>query len=180
MQRLVRSALALCAAVLFMASAYAQDNITLLPRTDLPGFDYEVLKDVTLDTCQSACTEDRLCRAFTFNESAGWCFLKGDVGPETAFEGATSGRIDLVGFQTTEAVRRAELPFPADGLIEGAKSFAQQLPQTDPPPPNLSYADLVASGDEAVAQANPASAVISYRYALAINHNDPALWMKLA
>ena len=69
-------------------------NITLLPDTDLPGFDYSTIKDTTLDACQAACADDRICRAFTFNEKAKWCFLKSEVGEATAFKGATSGKID--------------------------------------------------------------------------------------
>jgi hypothetical protein len=69
---------------------------------------------------------------------------------------------------------------PRDDLVGSARGFAQQLPQSDPPPPEVAYADLVASGDEAVAQSNPAAAWVSYRQALAVNGNDPALWLKLA
>ena len=51
---------------------------------------------------------------------------------------------------------------------------------TDAPPKDLTYADLVKSGDDGVAQQNNAAAAVSYRQALALNGNDPALWLKLA
>ena len=55
MQPLFRSAGRLCAALLlvlgFGVATAADRNITLLPGTDLPGFDYSVLKDVTVDAC---------------------------------------------------------------------------------------------------------------------------------
>jgi uncharacterized protein YfaS (alpha-2-macroglobulin family) len=185
MQGLFRSAVWLCAVLLVSlgvsASPAADRSITLLPGADLPGFDYSVLKDVTLEACQAACESDRLCRAFTYNEKAEWCFLKGDAGPETDFAGATSGRVTMVPSpEVIDAERRAELPFPASDLIDGARRFAADLPRTDTPPPGISYADLVAAGDAAVAQANRAGAMVSYRQALAVVDNDPALWLKLA
>ena len=185
MQPLFRSAGRLCAALLlvlgFGVATAADRNITLLPGTDLPGFDYSVLKDVTVDACEAACQADRVCRAFTFNERAGWCFLKGDAGPETPFAAATSGRVEMApSLEVTAAAREAELPFPASDLIYNARSFAGDLPRTDPPPPGIMYADLVAAGDDAAAQSNPAGAMVSYRQALAIVDNDPALWLKLA
>src|SRR5690606_33166038 len=109
-----------------------------------------------------------------------WCFLKGDAGPETAFAGATSGKVDPAAAQALAREREAELPFPAQDLIYYAQSFAQQLPTTDAPPRNLSYDDLVAAGDEASATGNSAAANVSYRQALALNRNDPGLWLKLA
>ncbi|MGN6489534.1 MAG: PAN/Apple domain-containing protein, partial [Devosia sp.] len=184
MQRLLSSA-GWLVAVLFVAfgmgSALAQERaISLLPGTDLPGFDYRVVKDTTVDACSAACSGDRICRAFTFNEKAGWCFLKGDAGPETAFAGATSGKVDPAAAQALSTERQSELPFPASDLIYYAQTFAQQLPTTDTPPKNLGYDDLIKAGDDAVAAGNPAAANVSYRQALALNRNDPALWLKLA
>ena len=184
MQRLLSSA-GWLVAVLFVAfgmgSALAQERaINLLPGTDLPGFDYRVVKDTTVEACSAACSGDRICRAFTFNEKAGWCFLKGDAGPETAFAGATSGKVDPAAAQALSTERQSELPFPASDLIYYAQTFAQQLPTTDTPPKNLGYDDLIKAGDDAVAAGNPAAANVSYRQALALNRNDPALWLKLA
>jgi len=185
MQRLLRSVLWFYAALFLAlgpaATSAADRSITLLPGTDLPGYDYSVLKGVTVDACEAACQDDRVCRAFTFNEKAGWCFLKGDAGPETPFAAATSGRVSMApSSDATAAAREAELPFPASDLIYNARGFATDLPRTDPPPPGVAYADLVAAGDDAAAQSNPAGAMVSYRQALAIVDNDPAVWLKLA
>src|SRR5207247_7893348 len=68
----------------------------------------------------------------------------------------------------------------ADDLISSAHGLAGDLPTTDAPPKDLTYPDLVKAGDDSVAQANNAAAAVSYRQALALNHNDPALWLKLA
>lgn len=167
---------------LSLSLAQAQDQkITVLENTDLPGSDYSIIKDTDLDACSAACADDNICRAFTFNSQSNWCFLKGAVGEEAQFEGATSGRVSRAPSPAViEAVRQAELPFPADSLIEEAKSFALGLPQTDTPPPKAVYADLVAQGDEAAAAANRAGAMVAYRQALAINSNDLYVWQALA
>lgn len=61
------------------------------PETDLPGGDIGVLRNITLDTCRSACMDDPACKAFTFNASANQCFLK-DTGYGSArHEDAVSG-----------------------------------------------------------------------------------------
>jgi uncharacterized protein YfaS (alpha-2-macroglobulin family) len=183
--QLLRGAWGLFAAfvlTLAMSASYAADrSVSLMPDTDLPGFDYSIVKDTTSRACARACEDDNLCKAFTYNSQARWCFLKGEAGTPTEFTGATSGVIEQSpAADVIAATRQAELPFPAQGLIDAAKYFAGQLPVTDPPPPGLSYLDLVDSGDEALDQANPASAMISYRYALAINDNETAVWLKLA
>lgn len=167
---------------LSLAQAQAADqNITLLPDTDLPGFDYAIVKDTDLDACSAACAGDNICQAFTFNQKSNWCFLKGDAGEPTQFKGAVSGKLSRAASQLTNAVvRQAELPFPAQDQIDAAKRFASELPQTDAPPPKASYDDLVAQGDAASAAENPAGAMLSYRQALAINPNDRNVWQSLA
>ncbi len=181
-RRIIRHMFGVLALVLAgaMPSA-AETKITLLQGTDLPGFDYSIVKDTDLDSCQAACTDDNICRAFTYNTQSKWCFLKGDVGEQAAFDGATSGRISRSPTPAvTEAVRQAELPFPAQSLIDSARSFALGLPQTDAPAPKSVYADLVASGDEEVAAENFTAAMVAYRQALALNANDGAVWQSLA
>lgn len=184
MQRLVRTATWLCA-VIFLSLALpalaADRSISLLPDTDIPGFDYSRIEGTDLDTCKAACVDDKLCRAITFNEEAEWCFLKSEAGAQSPFEGATSGVIESdPSFEAIAADRSGDLPFAAFDLISSAQYFAVSLPNTDPPPEGVSYESLVEAGDEAAAQPNPAAASVSYRQALAINDNDPELWLKLA
>ncbi|MBN9345669.1 MAG: alpha-2-macroglobulin family protein [Devosia sp.] len=165
-----------------LSGALAADRtVTLMEGTDLPGYDYSTIKDTDLDACSAACTDDKICRAFTFNEKAGWCFLKSDVPQSTAFDGAISGTIALS--PTAEdlaAEREKDIPFPASDFIYNARYFAQQLPITSPPPKGLSYPDFIANGDAAFGNEDWAGAALSYSYGLATNDNDPALWYKLA
>ncbi|UXN74921.1 PAN/Apple domain-containing protein [Devosia sp. A8/3-2] len=167
---------------LSLVSAQAADvKVTLLENTDLPGFDYSIIKDTDLDACRSACVDDNICRAFTFNAQSNWCFLKGDTSETAEFAGATSGRVSRApSLSVTEAARQAELPFPPQDLISQAKSFATALPSTDAPPPKTTYADLVAAAEQAVAEENPAGAIVAFRQAPAINANDRAVWQSLA
>lgn len=176
--RWVAAAIFLLAAAL---PASAQHKVTILENTDLPGFDYRIERDVTLASCQAACVDDNICRAFTFNAQSNWCFLKGSAGEVTEFSGAISGRVSRSPSPAVlAATRQAELPFPAQSLIDTAKRLADELPQTDAPPPKTTYASLASSAAEALAADNPSGAVIAYRQALAVNGNDPAIWQALA
>ena len=165
-----------------LSGALAADrSVTLLENTDLPGFDYSTIKDTDLDACSAACIDDKICRAFTYNEDAGWCFLKSDVPQSTPFDDATSGTIAMSPTpDEIAAEREKDIPFPASDFIYSARYFAQQLPVTDPPPKGLTYEDFIANGDDAVDIEDWGSAALSYRYALATNDNDPAIWYKLA
>src|SRR3982751_3133946 len=184
MRRLLLSAGLLVMAAFLAVSAHAADkdrSVTLLQNTDLPGFDYQIDKNTTLPNCQQACVGDDLCRAFTFNTKSKWCFLKGDIGKAGPFNGATSGTLTLVpSVDDLAKTRTGDIPFPADDLIYSALGFAAGLPTTDAPPTGLLYPDLVKAGDDSAAQSDPASAMVAYRHALALNKNDPAVWLKLA
>lgn len=185
MRGILASVAAFAAAVVLswgIGGAVAADRtFTPLPDTDLPGFDYSVVKGVDLKACQAACVDDNLCRAFTFNQKAGWCFLKGDTGEQSPFKGAVSGLIESSPTFTEIADARAnEIPFRAMDFVDSARSFAANLPKSDPPPPNVSYTDLLKAADEAADKNNPSAAIVSYRQALAIVRNDPAVWLKLA
>ncbi|MGN6101478.1 MAG: alpha-2-macroglobulin family protein, partial [Devosia sp.] len=165
-----------------VSGAWAADRkISLAPNTDLPGFDYAIIKGTKLDACQKACLDDNLCRAFTFSGKAGWCFLKGDVGTDTPFKGATSGKVaQTPSLEDIAKARQGEIPFPAQDLVDRARSFAAGLKDSNPPPKDAKYADLVAQADEDVQKSNPDAAIESYKQALAIVHNDPAVWLRLA
>ena len=60
---------------------------------DYFGGDYRTIKGVSLNTCKKSCLADEQCRAFTYNEKAGWCFLKSSVGELKSFKGAIAGRV---------------------------------------------------------------------------------------
>jgi uncharacterized protein YfaS (alpha-2-macroglobulin family) len=185
MRGLIGSGTAFVVAALLAFSAapiHAADrSISLSKGTDLPGFDYATEKGVTLKACEAACLDDNLCRAFTFNEKAGWCFLKSAAGEQSPFKGATSGIVTQHPTSTEiEAARVEDIPFPAQDIVDNARNFAVGLPKSDPAPKDVSYSDLVTAGDEAASKANPAAAIVSWRQALGIVANDSGLWLKLS
>ena len=112
-------------AVLFLIFASAmpvhaqQDErrIVVSEDADYFGGDYDIRKEVTLDDCQAICLGDGRCQAFTYNVSAGWCFLKENIGELRSVAGAVSGQVvvaqaaDADMEANREAERRAELAF---------------------------------------------------------------------
>ena len=163
------------------AAGAAERSINLLPGSDLPGFDYRIDKNVSLDHCQSSCEDDIACRAFTYNEKAGWCFLKSTAAEPSAFKGATSGTIAQNPSPDDIATTRLRaLNFPAMGLVQSARALAAGLASTDPAPKGVSYDDLLNQAQDAFANQNPAGARVYLRQALGINANDPHVWLMLA
>lgn len=78
------------------ANAEAQETKRIVQTTenaDYFGFDYRTVKDVSEKQCAQACVSDQQCKAFTYNEAAGWCFLKEASGELQSAEGAIAGRI---------------------------------------------------------------------------------------
>ena len=71
----------------------ATARVIVTPDSDYPNFDYNTLKGITLDGCKAACLADQKCRAFTFNQKAGWCFMKSDFGALAGVPGSTAGRV---------------------------------------------------------------------------------------
>ncbi|WDR06490.1 peptidoglycan-binding protein [Devosia rhodophyticola] len=72
-------------------------GFSMLNGIDLPYNDFRSgmsdrsLRDIGTRGCLAACAADRQCRAFTYNVSAGVCFLKTNGVNQTAFPGAVSG-----------------------------------------------------------------------------------------
>jgi uncharacterized protein YfaS (alpha-2-macroglobulin family) len=122
-----RTFAAAAAAVLLALPAAAQDRrIVTVDDADFFGGDYRTVKDVDLEACKAACLDDSLCRAFTFNTSAGWCFLKSDFGELQSFAGAIAGRVVEVqaAREDRSADRRAELGFVPRSRMESAETYS--------------------------------------------------------
>jgi hypothetical protein len=68
-----------------------QQEFVAADEFDIPGGDYRVEKEVPLDLCASLCRSEAQCRAYTYNKTARWCFLKDRVGEAQRFVGAFSG-----------------------------------------------------------------------------------------
>lgn len=130
----------LATVLLVIPAAFGQDGLvperfaTIYDATDFPGADLEMVANVTLERCQSACLRNGECAAFTFNQRAGACFLKEAVGVPLSFEGAVSGVIKTHGSATLEAARLAaeEIAFLSEDDLQGARAQAAALPARYP------------------------------------------------
>ncbi|MCV0427337.1 MAG: alpha-2-macroglobulin family protein [Roseibium sp.] len=108
----------------------AQDKrIVTIDDADFFGSDYRTVKDVDLEGCKWACLQDNQCRAFTFNTSAGWCFLKSDFGELQSFVGAVAGRVVEVRQPRVDlsADRKTELVFLPNTQLDGAETYSRSI-----------------------------------------------------
>ena len=186
MRGFVRTALpvlaTLVAVVMFSASgaSAAERRIILTPDSDYAGFDASTLKGVTLDACKAACIGDRACRAFTFNNKAGWCFLKSDNGPLASFPGATAGRIvETADFTpTVEERRKAELDFAA-GYVDESRTLLTSLKKRYDPA-GAGYLELRNAGAAAYRAGSYDRAADAFGKALVVADDSPAAWIDYA
>ena len=113
----------------------AERRIVPTPDADYFGHDYDILRDVDENICETACLSDNRCKAFTLNRSSGWCFLKEEVGELRQTPGALSGRIVLATIADPDAVAAREklLPFLPASLIDEARNarLSQDGPSKD-------------------------------------------------
>src|SRR6478735_7166190 len=57
-------------------AAETRREIQTVRDADYFGFDLRTEQNVTLDQCKTSCIGDKACKAFTYNPTAKWCFLK--------------------------------------------------------------------------------------------------------
>ena len=89
--RLIARAVLLTAMALYAYPLLAQQQFEFFQGSDLPGGDYDVVRNVTAQACASACNKASQCRAFTYNIAKSVCFLKSQSSRPKAFAGALSG-----------------------------------------------------------------------------------------
>ena len=100
MQRILRKFIVLTLALLpalfnLTQGAVAQEGapefrFVVTTDMDFYGSDLDALFDTNLSSCIRACTNNRACKAFTFNTRSGSCFPKAEVSAQTPYEGAVS------------------------------------------------------------------------------------------
>lgn len=159
----------------------AERRVILTNEADYAGFDYSTIRDTDIAACQAACLGDAMCRAFTFNTRAGWCFLKSDFTALSAAAGAIAGRVvDTVEFTPSlERQRLAELNYLRGTLIEESRALVGNLANryhSD----GTGFIDLVAAGRDAGAAGRYDDAAAYFGGALAIAGDDPGLWLDYA
>lgn len=93
-------------------AAQSSAGFDILNDSDLPGGDFDMIRDIGLAQCQQACAADRRCTGFTQNVGKNVCFLKsGNLAPQH-FAGAVSGKKSPT--NTAAAALR-----PTDGMQDG-------------------------------------------------------------
>ncbi|MXN67269.1 alpha-2-macroglobulin [Stappia sp. GBMRC 2046] len=173
------------AAVLFATFAFftappaqADERRTVtVEGADYFGADFQTLKEIDLEACKAACLANDMCRAFTYNVSARWCFLKSDIGDLRAFDGAIAGRVveirDVAGVSLDE--REGELAFVPQPFIEEAKRLSRRLPR-EYEPANATLTDLSASARAAMSAQDYKAAQRTFGQALALEPAAFDLW----
>jgi len=163
-------------------AAAAETRVILTPDADYPGFDYDTVKNVTLEACQAACVDGDQCRAFTYNTKARWCFLKTDFGTLAATPGATAGRLvsTVALTPSLEATRLAELGFVPGRYVDEARELVTTIKRRFPPPEGSAYQALRDRGTAAYKVGNYDEAATYFGQTLAIADDNPGLWMDFA
>ncbi len=184
LRRLLVVSVGAAMATLALSGAHAQDNVLrqliITENADYPGNDYQTLRDVDQNACEAACLDDNQCRAFTFNTTAGWCFLKSDFGALTLADNAVAGRVvaNTPPSQSLESLRQAELTiFLAPDYVDEARRFAGALDATFAPGVR-SYNELLLAAANARSADNPALAANLFGAALALAPEDPKIWIE--
>ena len=168
----------LLAAALMAAPALAAENkqIETFENADFFGFDLRAEQDVSLDQCKTICLGDNQCRAFTYNVSAQWCFLKSDHGRMAPFEGAVAGKVVSVDGQN-DLGAPTRLPFVSQDLTQEAAEQRRTIAgiQVD-----SGLATLTATGRSVLGSQSYGLAVDYLQAALSLDPTDPRLWLDLA
>lgn len=165
----------------YAAPSFADDTARYVIRSDNSdyfGFDLRAEKEVTLDQCEAICLQDNQCRAFTYNISAQWCFLKSDYGRLEPFEGAIAGRIE-----TTNAAddigAPATLSFVPAYIVDEARQFAIKLTrQTGTTGQSLRA--LTGMAGNAIAAGDPRRAMDLYAASIHLAPEETKTWAGLA
>ncbi|MCF3932772.1 alpha-2-macroglobulin family protein [Acuticoccus sp. M5D2P5] len=119
-----RGAWAVLVLAVAASPALADRSLEMLRDFDLPGGDYQTLREVELRDCQQACLADSQCGAFTYNERARWCFLKSGSDERVPYKGATSAVV--IDDAPAETLPLPDLAFlPSDIVTEATRLEAK-------------------------------------------------------
>ena len=186
---LFRSAVWFCAAIILALGLSAPVNAadrsaTLLPSTDLPGFDYSVVKDIDRQRLSSGLYRRQALPGLHLQREGRVVLPQGRCRPRDRRSRARPpASISMA--PTAESIA-ADAPgrtaVPGAGPVDSARYFLASAAQhRRAAAQGLTYADLVAAGDDAVApgRLRPAPwSPIARRWRSTAT--IPALWLKLA
>jgi alpha-2-macroglobulin len=166
---------------LLVPEVEAQDRrIVTIDDADFFGSDFKTVRDVDLDGCKAACLGENQCRAFTFNNSAGWCFLKSDFGELQSFVGATAGRVVEIKAPRADRStdRKAELAFLPQSQLESAEIYSQSIANTGRST-GMTTAEVRRNGLDALNNRNAALAESDFLHLVTMEPGDFDAWVQL-
>ena len=169
-------------ASLFTIPALAQDqgrHIVTHDDSDYFGFDLKTEQNVSLEQCKATCLGNPACKAFTYNVSAQFCFLKSDFGPLNAFPGAVAGRV-ATGGSEPDLGAPPELSFVPKYLRDEARKFRTTLSSSKSLSTTLGFAAVTSIARQNLAGGNTKVASDYFSAALKINPQDIAVWLELS
>ncbi len=178
----LRAFASILAVLIFCTNASAQNagrEIVTHADSDYFGFDLRTEKDVPLEECKAQCLTDPSCRAFTYNTSAQWCFLKSDFSVLNKFAGAVAGKVVLTS-GAPDIGAPPVLDFVPPWVRDGSGLYRSQLLKEVVKDPQTGMLLLSSSGERALQANNGAAAFDYFRRALAIDPDDGGLWARLA
>jgi uncharacterized protein YfaS (alpha-2-macroglobulin family) len=111
------------------ASPVPEQRFVYSKDVDFFGSDLTNLFETTLDACARACTNDRRCVAFTFNQRSNSCFPKSAVTEKPPYEGALSAEIYFPNLAVRNAApeRARDLSFLRAADLDAARAQAEQI-----------------------------------------------------
>jgi hypothetical protein len=162
-------------------SSFAQDGSRRIETTrdaDYYGFDLRTVRDVGLDQCKAACLQDSQCRAFTYNTSASWCFLKSDYNTINPFVGAIAGRV--VGGGEPDIGAPAPLDFVSASMLDRARGFREETIARNSGVSDRGASELLRLAESTIATGDMRAAVRSFALAVAVDPERSSTWAELA
>ncbi|MEM7302685.1 MAG: alpha-2-macroglobulin family protein [Pseudomonadota bacterium] len=164
---------------IFSIATAQERQIILHENSDFYGFDLLTEKDVSLDQCKASCLRNLGCMAFTYNQSARFCFLKSDFGKRNTFEGAIAGRVATV--SGGEDIGHAPpLSFVPSYMKNAAANFLKAVDKPPQKSAGLGFTYMVNTGAQKLAAGETKSAVNFYFSALKVDRSNVSVWLKLA
>ncbi|MCI2399782.1 alpha-2-macroglobulin family protein [Aliiroseovarius subalbicans] len=147
---------------------------------DFYGSDLQSIFDTSLRACQTACTTQADCVAFTFNTRSNSCFLKSDISDSVAYQGAFSAEVIATSpaVLSAQSARLSELSFLNTYDLDQAAAQARELPHQNVVG-GWSAADLVSFARDAEGQANLLSAARNMAGAVVLT-DEASEWLDYA
>ncbi|MEM7428839.1 MAG: alpha-2-macroglobulin family protein [Pseudomonadota bacterium] len=162
-----------------LAAAQESARIALEQDADYFGFDLSTERNLSLDQCKARCLGNPACRAFTYNTSARFCFLKTDFGELRPFKGAVAGRVTGRGAAEDLGVP-PRLGFVPEATRTLANQFRERIKANTSLPVHMGFGTLVNTARQHLASGQVPSALSHFSSALRADPAHSGTWQELS